>query len=83
MRLSDPAGKAALYDVTSVNKTVTPPSRGIMVATAGDFEAVFADEAVGAAAVIVPGLLAGVVYPFKVRQINAAGTTAVSVCVFR
>lgn len=73
-------GDAQLYDVTSVDQPVSPPSRGVVLATAGPLEAVMADSG---RTVIIPALAAGVVYPFRIKQINAAGTTATSVCVLR
>jgi hypothetical protein len=73
-------GDAQLYDVTSADAAVTPPSRGVVLATAGPLEAIMADSG---RTVIIPALLAGVVYPFRIKQINAAGTTATSVCVLR
>lgn len=80
MRLSDPAGDVQSYDVSSTNQTVTPPSNGIYIETTGPVEFVCADSG---RTVTLPGLLGGVVHPLKVKQINAAGTTASTVYVWR
>ena len=79
MRLSDPAGDGVSVDVTSTNQPVSPPSRGLMIESDGPVELVWAESG---RTQILP-LKGGVVYPFKVKQINAAGTTATTVYVYR
>lgn len=50
-------------------------TRGLLVGGDGNVNAIFAE---GTAAVLLTGLKAGVVYPFHLRKVLAASTTATS-----
>ena len=71
---ADPAvgGLAINYGTDQVLPTT---SRGIYISTAGALTCVMIDGSV----VLFSGLVAGQVYPFAVKQINNAGSTAAGV----
>lgn len=79
MRLSDPAGDGVTLDVSSVDQVVSPPSRGIMVESDGPVEFVWADSG----RTVTWPFKGGVLYPYKVKRVNAAGTTATTVYIAR
>lgn len=53
-------------------------STAIMVGSAGNVGVIMADGSVG----IMYGLLAGVMYPARIRQVRSTGTTASSIAVY-
>jgi hypothetical protein len=76
---NDPAGDIESYDVSSADKTITPPGC-LYIETTGPVEFVCAESG---RTITVPGLLGGMVHPIKVKQVNAAGTTASTVYIWR
>lgn len=76
--------KVSSLDPASRGAAVTPadgadlsfPTRGILVGTAGNIKVDFVDSGT---AVVLTGLLAGVIYPLAVRRIYSTGTTATNI----
>lgn len=79
MRLSDPFGACVRIDLSAADQTVSPPSRGFLIATTGLVEMVMAD---GGQTVIVP-LTGGVIHRIKVKQVKKAGTAALECWIWR
>ncbi len=79
MNRSDPAGDVQSYDVSIVNQLISPPGY-IYIETTGAVEVVCASSD---RTITIPGLLGGVVHPLLVQQVNAAGTAANTVYIWR
>lgn len=61
------------FDVTPDDGTDLPAlPRAVMVATAGDLSVQFRDGS----ALVLPGLVPGVIYPLRPSRVLATGTTA-------
>ena len=69
---SDPGVGAFAINYAGGDQDMSVPTRGLYIDTAGDLAVVMAN---GDAATFV-GLQRGVLYPFSVRQITQAGSTA-------
>ena len=74
---SDPGVGAVAINYAGGDQTVEAPARGIYIDVAGNLAVVMANGD----AITFVGLLAGVLYPFSVRQITKAGSTAGGVIV--
>ena len=79
MKLSDPGVKCQAYDVSSADKVISPPGY-LYIETTGPVEFIACEDS---AAVVLPGLTGGMIHPIRVKQVNAAGTTATTVYIFR
>lgn len=69
---NDPAIGATSFAAATDYTSLVGNVRAVYVATAGALQCVMADGS----AVTFAGLLAGIVYPFKITSIVGAGTTA-------
>lgn len=74
------AGASSATAIAPNDSTDIPVTRGLYVGVGGDVAVLFADDST---AVTLKGLLAGVVYPLRVKRVRATGTTATNIVALR
>ncbi len=82
MHRADLAGKATALNV-SINTTITPPSRGLMVNISGGGIALINVVMAEDGTTILLPLVSGVIHPLEVKAVYVSGTTATTAIYFR
>jgi hypothetical protein len=70
----NPSGKCAAVTAHDSTAISTGVGRGILVATAGNYDLLLADNS----AVVTTYLAAGIVHPLRVERVNSTGAASTS-----
>lgn len=73
--LTSPTGKAVSVTASDTDAITGGPTRGILVATAGNYTVVLADMGTST---ITLYLAAGIVHPLRVKRVNSTGAASTS-----